>query len=87
MTGVTGDKHWCSVAVSDVQRKNGAVRLLVVGLRGCYITGDNSRWCRRCLDRVVRDKRRPALCMKGEQKGSVKAGGFGFVSFGKVRKR
>ncbi|KAM0051567.1 hypothetical protein Hdeb2414_s0007g00238061 [Helianthus debilis subsp. tardiflorus] len=62
-----------------------AVRLLVAGLRSCYSTGDNSRWCRRCLDRVVRDKRRPALCVKGEQKGSVKAGGFGFVSFGKEK--
>ncbi|KAJ0927403.1 hypothetical protein HanRHA438_Chr04g0182491 [Helianthus annuus] len=44
-TGVTGDKHLCSVAVNgDERRKNKAVRLLVAGLRSWYTTGDNSRW-------------------------------------------
>ncbi|KAJ0443091.1 hypothetical protein HanRHA438_Chr16g0763581 [Helianthus annuus] len=35
---------------------------------------------------LFRDKKRPTWCVKSEQKGSVKRGGFGFVSFGKVRK-
>ncbi|KAJ0845307.1 hypothetical protein HanRHA438_Chr15g0712121 [Helianthus annuus] len=28
---------------------------------------------------LFRDKRRPACCVKNGRKGSVKAGGFGFV--------
>ncbi|KAJ0939432.1 hypothetical protein HanRHA438_Chr02g0061071 [Helianthus annuus] len=46
------------------------------------VDGDNGY-----LDQIVRDKRRPAWCVKSRHKGSIKAGGFGFVSFGKVRKR
>ncbi|KAJ0869715.1 hypothetical protein HanRHA438_Chr11g0492121 [Helianthus annuus] len=84
---VTGDKHLCSVAVNgDERRKNEVVRLLVAGLSNWYISGDNSRF-RMYLDWLVCDKRRLACCVISGRKRSIKAGGFGFVSFGKVRKR
>ena len=35
------------------------------------------------LDQFVRDKGRPAWCVKSEHEGSVKTGGFGFASFGR----
>ncbi|KAJ0890034.1 hypothetical protein HanRHA438_Chr09g0419301 [Helianthus annuus] len=69
-----------------IKRRFKAVRLLVAGLSNLYISGDNNRF-RGYLDWLVRDKRRPARCVINGRKRSVNAGGFGFGSFGKVRKR
>ncbi|KAJ0479598.1 hypothetical protein HanRHA438_Chr13g0582181 [Helianthus annuus] len=61
--------------------------MLVAGLRNCYTTVTTAECFAEALIGLFRDKRRSACCVTNERKRSVKAGGFGFGSFGKVRKR